>query len=286
MRKSKLNELLQAQLKAEFDYHLYEFLEEKFDPEYLYNTYLQNSLPKGVNIPGKLFTAADALAGDWNHKGWAKVVTAARTHIKGLIELNALERMYKSEEFLAYHKAQGGTMDTPANMPADEGENDKKAPPVIRAAKQLRIQNVELLRKYIAALNKFGPPTIRPVAEKMLRAEKSKLKVDTLNEFLYEGGFAKRMKGPEAEPLQAQTPEIKLNKKALQVCGFQNLKGDKPLDRIRAFILAMHRKDKTTAEVIFGKIMKDEPLNSLLNGDKLIDIFKRMQKRKAFETIQ
>lgn len=283
MAKSTLEGFLRDQLKAEYDYHLMEFLEEKFDPEHLFNTYLQNSLDKGVNIPGKLFAKAAALAGDWDNKDWVGLVNDARNFIKALMRDNAIERMFKTKQFLDYHKAQGGTLTRAAVAP--EEQSSPEAPKVVQAAKRLGIKNTEALRVYIGALEKHGAANVRPVAQKLLRSEGVKVKVEILNEFLFKGGFATRSNIPQPEDPSAGGPQVSLNKKALIICGFENLHGKKPLERIRQIILSMHHKDKKSALMTYTKLLKDEPKSSFLHTTDIVDLMKTMKKRKAFEVL-
>ena len=50
-------------------------------------------------------------------------------------------------------------------------------------------------------------------------------------------------------------------------------------------MLSMHHKDKKGAEVVYGKLLKEEPKSSFLHDTNIIELMKAMKKRKAFEVL-
>lgn len=285
MAKATLGKMFREQLKAEHNLSHLEFLEARFDPMELYRRYLDRNAPDAINVSNAIFEAASALKDKWEDAGWSKVVDDARDEVDEMLCFDSLGRFYNSAPFKAYHEAQGGTPLKLGDAPFDD-EPDRLPPKIVQAAKRLDIENVEGLRLYIGALEQHGAEKAKPAGQKLLRAEGLSIKLATVNEFLFRAGFAKRSKAPQPEPLGAAAPQVKLNKKVLQVCGFENLRGDKPMGRIRDMILAIVRRDKRAAEMVFAKILKDEPKTSLLHNDKFADLIKRMKKRKAFELVR
>ena len=238
-----------------------------------------------MNVAGTLFADIDELKGKWDDPEWPNVIRAVRNEMYSMLQFDILQRFYQSEASLNYHASQGGT-ERKDGDPFEDDEPDRMPPKIIQAAKRLGVKNPEALRVYIAALEKHGIAQSESVGKKLLRDEGLTIKLRVLNQFLVEAGFAKPAKTTQPETLGAAAPQVKLNRKILQVCGFQNLRGDKPMSRIREMILALLNKDKRSAELAFAKILKEEPKDSHLHGDKLIDLMKRMKKRKAFELVR
>lgn len=284
LAKPALIKMLRDILRKGYDINLLDFYEAKFDPKTMYRRFFAENSRETINVSGAVFDAAHALEGKWDDGRWADVIDDARSEIAARLKHDAIHRMYTSKEFKAYHAAQGGR-ERRVDDEATE-EPDRLPPKIVRVAKRIGIADAEGLRIYIAALSKHGAERVRPVAQKLLKDNGVTLKVATFNEFLFRGGFATRADVTQPEPLGATPPKVTLNRRTLGVCGFGNMRTDKAFSRIRTFVLAMERKDKRSAEVVFAKILKDEPIDSVLHGDKMLDLFKRMKKRKAFEIVQ
>ncbi|MEO0766297.1 MAG: hypothetical protein AAFY75_09770 [Pseudomonadota bacterium] len=285
LAKPGIAKVFRAFVKEQQVSEILEFYEAPYNPEKMYWQFLRRDAPKAINVGAGAFRDADDLKGKWDDPDWSEVINSARNEMYQMLQFDILLRFWSSDIFNAYHASQGGaprqkndshTDDEPAPMP----------PKIMQAAKRLGVKDVESLRIYVAAMEKHGLAQVAPVGKKLLRKEGLSIKLSVLNQFLIEAKIAKPAKTAQPEALGQAVSEVRLNRKALGICGFENMRSDKALARIRAFILAMEKKDKRAAEVAFAKIMKEEPPTSLLNGYKLIDLFKAMKKRRAFELTQ
>lgn len=279
-----INKMFRAFLETRYGDYMMDFVEAKFNPERLYTTYLNQEAADAVNLPAPLFEAADALRGKWDHPGWAKVIKLARVEILRLMQRNFFFDFYQSDIFRDYHLQQGGSPADFDEIPEDDG-NDNLPPKLVRVAQRLGIKNVEALRVYAINLERKGGEAVRAAGQKILNADGVRLKIETVNEVLFEAGIAERPDIVQPETLGSEGPKVMLHKKALILCGFENLQGKKPMERIEQMILSMQHKDKKGAELAFGKLLKEEPRSSFLHNTTIIELMKTMKKRKAFEIL-
>ena len=284
LAKKELAKFLRAQLKTDYNLNHLDFLLAPYDPMTLYQTYIHPSAKDQINLSAGDLRDAIALQDKWDDPSWPGVIKELRKSISELIDRDTLHRMYTSPAFKAYHAAHGGREPNVMDETSDD-EPDRLPPKVVRAAQRLGISDADKLRIYIGHLEKFGAEKARDYGQKLLRKEGVRIKLKTVNEFLFHAGFATKSNAVQPETLGAVAPQVKLNKKKLQICGFQNLLSDKALGRIRGLVLALSRKDKRGAEMVFAKILKEEPKTSLLHGAKLTDLIKQMKKVKAFEIL-
>ncbi|MEM8578282.1 MAG: hypothetical protein AAGF60_10555 [Pseudomonadota bacterium] len=284
LAKSSLSKLYRAFLKTRHGEYMLNFYEAKINPERLYNQYFDPNSIDALNLTDKTNRAAQALRGKWDHKGWAQVIKAARNEIYLLLDSNFRNDFYNSKFFKAYHLKQGGT-EADFNNKRTTETPDAMGSPLMKVANRLGVTNYEALRVYAINLERKGGEAMRAAGQKILSADRLRLKVETMNEVLFENGLAKRPDIVQPEPLGAEGAKVVLHKKLLILCGFENLKGAKPLERIEQMVLCMQRKDKKGAELVFGKLLKDEPKSSFLHNTTIIELMKTMKKRKAFEVL-
>ncbi|MEO0381786.1 MAG: hypothetical protein AAF252_16075 [Pseudomonadota bacterium] len=284
LSKRSINQLFREFLGTRGGVYMMDFCEAKFNPEVLYKTYLDEEADDALNLPSKMFEAARALRGKWDHPGWAKIVKLARVEMIRLLSSNFQSDFFSSEIFQEYHLQQGGSLADFGVIPEDKGD-DNLPPKFVRVAERLGIKNTEALRVYVIELERKGGEKMRAAGEKMLRADGVRIKIETVNEVLFESGVAVRPDIVQPETLGAGGPQVTLHKKALILCGFENLHGQKPMERIQQMVLSMHRKDKKGAEVAYGKLLKEEPKSSFLHNTTILDLMKTMKKRKAFEVL-
>ena len=214
LSKRSINQLFREFLGTRGGVYMMDFCQAKFNPEVLYKTYLDEEADDALNLPSKMFAAARALRGKWDHPGWAKIVKLARIEMLKLLRDNFLTDFFSSEIFQEYHLQQGGSPADFGVIPEDRG-NDNLPPKFVRVAERLGIKNTEALRVYVIELERKGGEAVRAAGQKMLNADGVRLKIETVNEVLFENKLAARPDIVQPEELGAGGPQVMLHKKAL-----------------------------------------------------------------------
>lgn len=177
MADRKLGVAFRAFVKSQLADENTRFLDANYDPRMLYKNFLKPGSKWEINISGDLRAQAIKLGdvSDWKNKAWKNIIRDGQSVCLRLLDRNFLSRFWDSKEFLEHHRKAAE-----ARMKGDPR----------KAASLLGISDVKTLRELTIAIAAGFDREAKKLSDKLVKAEKLKMRADVLLKELRRAGFA------------------------------------------------------------------------------------------------
>ncbi len=177
MSDGKLGPVFRAFVKSRYADENTAFLDANYDPKKMYNTFIKSGAPREINIAHTLRHKAERIGetADWKHRDWKGIIRNCANTCETLLDSNFKLAFWSSKPFLAHHAAR-----VTAKMTGDPK----------KAAKLLGIGDVKTLTDLIFNIAAGFDTEAAKLSDKLVKAEKLKMKSAVLMRELKRAGLA------------------------------------------------------------------------------------------------